>query len=72
MWHYLLKRIFSAIVTIWFISTATFFAMHSIPGNPLADEKAMNPVIRANLEKRYGLDKPVAEQYRIYISQMLQ
>ncbi|MCB1614631.1 MAG: ABC transporter permease [Pseudomonadales bacterium] len=68
---YLAKRIFAAVITVWFIATATFFGMHSIPGNPLADEKAVNESIRINLEKRYGLDKPVTEQYLIYLNNML-
>lgn len=68
---YILKRLAIGIVTIWFIATATFIAMHLVPGNPLANEKATTEVIRANLERRYGLDKPVTEQYIIYMSNML-
>ncbi|HTR00918.1 MAG TPA: ABC transporter permease, partial [Candidatus Acidoferrum sp.] len=40
-------------------------------GDPLAREKAVNPIIRANLEKQYGLDKPVTTQYVIYMTNML-
>ncbi len=68
---YILKRLAIGIVTIWFIATATFIAMHLVPGNPLANEKATTEVIRANLERRYGLDKPVTEQYIIYMGNML-
>jgi ABC-type dipeptide/oligopeptide/nickel transport system permease component len=68
---YILKRLAIGIVTIWFIATATFIAMHLVPGNPLANEKATTEVIRANLERRYGLDKPVTEQYLIYMGNML-
>jgi oligopeptide transport system permease protein len=42
MLHYTFKRIATGCaITIWFIATATFFAMHMVPGDPLADEKAM-------------------------------
>ncbi len=56
---------------MWFIATATFMAMHAVPGDPLMSEKAMSPEIRKNLEARYGLDKPVVMQYLIYLKNML-
>jgi ABC-type dipeptide/oligopeptide/nickel transport system permease component len=68
---YILKRIGIGLLTIWFIATATFTAMHLVPGNPLANEKATTETIRANLERRYGLDRPVTEQYFIYMGNML-
>ena len=71
MLNYILKRLGMGMLTIWFIATATFAAMHMVPGNPLANEKATNAVIRANLERKYGLDKPVLTQYVIYMGNML-
>lgn len=71
MFLYTLKRILYGLVTVWFIATATFIAMHSVPGDPLLNEKATSDVIRKNLEKKYGLDKPIGQQYLIYISNML-
>jgi ABC-type dipeptide/oligopeptide/nickel transport system permease component len=44
--------------------------MHSVPGDPLMQEKAMSPVIRQNLEEKYGLNKPVFQQYTTYMSNM--
>ena len=58
-------------VTVWFIATATFIAMHAVPGDPLSSEKEVSPEIRQNLEKKYGLDKPVIAQYFIYLGNML-
>lgn len=46
-------------------------AMHAVPGDPLSSEKEVSPEIRKNLEKKYGLDKPVLTQYFIYIGNML-
>ncbi len=72
MWAYIAKRLLSGLVTIWFIATATFVGMHMVPGDPLMNDKAVTPEVRANLEKAYGLDKPVPVQYVIYLGNMLQ
>jgi len=71
MLNYVLKRLLSGIVTVWFIATATFMAMHAVPGDPLSSDKEVSPEIRKNLEKKYGLDKPVTTQYFIYLGNML-
>ena len=71
MLPYILKRLAQGAVTVWFIATATFVAMHALPGDPLRAEKLANEQIRANLEARYGLDKPLLEQYVRYIGGML-
>ena len=71
MLTYTLKRLVQGVVTVWFIATATFVAMHAVPGDPLANEKATTEQIRRNLEQRYGLDRPVIEQYGIFLGGML-
>jgi len=68
---YILKRLLSGLITIWFIATATFVGMHMVPGDPLANPKATSPEIQKNLEARYGLDKPLVTQYVIYLGNML-
>ncbi|MEQ1580546.1 MAG: ABC transporter permease [Steroidobacteraceae bacterium] len=70
MLRYILKRLLHGLITVWFIATATFIAMHAVPGDPLSGEKAMTPEIRRNLEAKYGLDKPVVDQYRIFLVNM--
>ncbi len=72
MWRYTLRRLIQGVVTVWFIATATFFAMHNVPGDPLSGEKALTAEIRANLEAKYGLDKPLLDQYVIYMGNLLQ
>jgi len=69
---YTIKRLIAGIITVWFIATATFIAMHTVPGDPLMNDKAVSKEIRANLEARYGLDKTLREQYFIYLTNMLQ
>ena len=71
MLAYILKRLVQGAVTVWFIATATFVAMHAVPGDPLRGERIANEQILANLEARYGLDKPLLEQYVVYIGGML-
>jgi ABC-type dipeptide/oligopeptide/nickel transport system permease component len=71
MWRYTLKRLLQGVITVWFIATATFLAMHSVPGDPISGERAATEAIRANLAARYGLDKPLGEQYVIYIGNFL-
>jgi len=68
---YTLKRVLQGIVTVWFIATATFIAMHAVPGDPLANQRATNEQIRQNLEQRYGLDRPVSEQYVVFLGGIL-
>ena len=70
MFKYLLKQALSGLVTIYFIATATFFAMHAVPGDPLLGGKATTPEIRANLQKKYGLDRPIHQQYFTFLKNM--
>ena len=71
MLAYTLKRLLAGGITVWFIATATFVAMHQVPGNPLMNDKAVTPEIRKNLEQKYGLDKSATEQYFIFLGNML-
>ena len=70
MKKYVLSRLIQGVVTVFFIATATFFAMHLVPGDPLMGDKAMSPEIKANLEAKYGLDQPVIKQYGIFLKNM--
>ncbi len=71
MLRYSIKRLLQGVITVWFIATATFIAMHAVPGDPLINDKAVTAQIRKNLEIKYGLDKPVVEQYLVYMGNML-
>lgn len=68
MAKYIVKRIALAIVTIWAVATLTFFLMNMVPGGPFLSEKAISPQATAALEAKYGLDKPLGEQYVTYIT----
>ncbi len=71
MGKYVGKRILMAILTVFIISVITFFAMNAIPGGPFNKEKASSPAVIAAMEARYNLDKPVAQQYIIYMKRLL-
>lgn len=67
MLKYIVKRIGLAIVTVWAVATLTFFLMNMVPGGPFLSEKAISPQATAALEAKYGLDKPLFQQYLTYI-----
>jgi ABC-type dipeptide/oligopeptide/nickel transport system permease component len=71
MGKYLLKRLFMSIVTLWAVVTITFGLMHAAPGNPFATESKMPKVVYENLQAKYGLDKPIFEQYTMYLGKVI-
>ena len=68
---YILKRLGLAILTVWVVITATFFIMHAVPGGPFMSEKATTAAVTAQLEAKYGLDKPLMEQYFTYLKDIV-
>ena len=68
MGKYIIKRILSAMLTIWFIITITFFLMKVIPGDPFSADKMPNAEIREAIFAKYGLDKPLYIQYFKYLA----
>lgn len=68
---YIIKRILLAILTVWVVITITFFVMHAVPGGPFMSEKAVSAAAQAALEAKYGLDKPLLEQYFTYLKDVI-
>ena len=60
---YLIRRVLWIIPVLFFITLITFALMHSVPGGPWDREKRLAPAVVENLNRRYGLDKPVWLQY---------
>lgn len=59
-------------VTLFLIITVVFFMMHSIPGDPLAGmAKKLPEATLKNYYAKYGLDKPVHEQYLIFMKNLI-
>lgn len=71
MAKYIIKRILLAILTIWAVATLTFFLMNMVPGGPFLSEKAISPAATKALEAKYGLDKPLSQQYLTYMTDAL-
>lgn len=68
---YILKRVLLAILTIWIVITITFFVSRAVPGGPFNSEKSMTPEAKAALEAKFGLDKPLFEQYITYLKNIV-
>lgn len=71
MTRYIIKRVLLAIATILIICALTFFVMHAVPGGPFNKEKALSPATIEALNKRYNLDKPLPEQFILYMKGVL-
>lgn len=71
MAKYIVKRIIFGLVTAFVVATLTFFIMNLVPGGPFLSEKAVTPQAQAALEAKYGLDKPLFQQYLTYMGDLL-
>jgi oligopeptide transport system permease protein len=72
MLNYAFKRILTIIPTLFAIITLTFFLMRIAPGGPFDEERPLAPAVLENIQASYGLNKPLIEQYFIYMSNLLQ
>lgn len=72
MFKYILKRLFSSIITIGVVVTITFILIHAIPGGPFDSEKNLPENIKFNLEAKFGLNKSLIEQYTVYLKNVSQ
>jgi oligopeptide transport system permease protein len=71
MLRYVLRRLLTAIPTLFLIITISFFLMRVAPGGPFNQERGLNPVVKANLERAYHLDEPLWMQYLLYLGNLL-
>ena len=71
MFKLILGRIFSMILVLWVIVTATFVLMHAIPGGPFTAEKTLPEAVLKNIEARYHLNDPLPKQYVDYLGNLL-
>ncbi|OYQ36582.1 oligopeptide transporter permease [Niveispirillum lacus] len=72
MLSYTVRRLLEAIPTLLVIVALSFFLMHSAPGGPFDSERVLPPEIEANLKAAYNLDKPVWQQFLIYLANAVQ
>ena len=71
MLAFTLRRLAVAIPTLLAIATASFFLMRAAPGGPFDTEADLDPEVLENLYSAYGLDKPLLEQYGLYLANVL-
>jgi len=65
--RYIIKKVLIAIITLWIIATASFFMLKLLPGTPFSSMQMVGIEMQERLMKYYGLDKPVFEQYLIFL-----
>ncbi len=65
---FVLRRALLMVPTLWVIATLTFFLMRLAPGGPFQSEREIPAQAKAQLERTYGLDRPVLEQYTRFLA----
>jgi oligopeptide transport system permease protein len=68
---HLLKKFLILAASLWVVVTLTFVLVHSIPGDPFTDEQTSSIEIIESMKRYYGLDKPIWQQYTIYLKNLL-
>ena len=71
MIQYIIRRLLWLIPVLFFISVVTFVLLRAVPGGPFDREKPPPPEVRANLERYYGLDKPLPQQYLDWVARIV-
>ena len=73
MARYVIKRVVAGLFSIFVLTTITFFLMHAVPGGPFspAEQRDVPQEVLEQIEAKYGLDKPVYEQYLLYMGGLL-
>ena len=71
MLKFIISRLIYGIAALWITATLTFILMHNLPGEPFSSSKIVPTSIMKNLRIKYGLDKPIMEQYGIYMKNLI-
>jgi oligopeptide transport system permease protein len=70
MMAYALRRFLGAIPTLFVIVTLAFFMMRAAPGGPFDSQRKLTPEVEHNIKAAYDLDKPLTQQYMIYLGKV--
>jgi len=71
MLRFIGRRLLVAIPTLFVVVTVAFFMMRAAPGGPFDSDRRLPPEIERNVAQRYGLDRPLGEQYLDYLGGVL-
>jgi oligopeptide transport system permease protein len=71
MLSFLLRRLLVAVPTLFLVVTVAFFMMRAAPGNPFETGRRLSPEIERAVAAKYGLDRPLPEQYAKYLGDVL-
>ena len=66
MFELILRRLGAAVPVLLVVITLTFFMVHSAPGGPFDEEKAVSPEVLVKLNEKYNLNEPLWKQYFDY------
>lgn len=67
MLRFLLRRLLVAIPTMFLVVTLAFFMMRAAPGSPFVNERQLSPEVEKAVMAKYGMDRPLPEQYFNYV-----
>lgn len=68
MLRFIGRRLLVAIPTLFLVITLAFFMMRAAPGSPFDSERKLSPEVEANVLARYGMNRPLGEQYLSYVA----
>ncbi|MDB5481370.1 MAG: oligopeptide transporter permease OppB [Caulobacteraceae bacterium] len=71
MLRFLVRRLVVAIPTLFVVITVAFFMMRAAPGSPFDNDRRLPPEIKANVEKKFGMNRPLGVQYVNYLGGVL-
>ena len=71
MWSYALRRVLATIPTLLAVITVCYLLLHATPGGPFDEERKVSAAVLANLQAKYHLDKPLWQQYLMYLNSLL-
>jgi oligopeptide transport system permease protein len=72
MLRFIGRRLLVAIPTLFLVVTVAFFMMRAAPGSPFDMDRKLAPEILRNVEAKYGMNRPLTEQYVRYLGDVLQ
>lgn len=71
LFDFAIRKIISLLITLFLLASLSFFLLHLLPGSPFDEGRFVDPSIELAMRHKYGLDKPILEQYCDYFSNLV-